>query len=157
MSGKEARQPLAQTARATKEENLGIREPQRKAESQQSNGQGVGSASTRDAKPKQPPAGSAANSTAPPTSAQSKPITLRGVIGPIEADASGSTIRRNGKGVEYVVFKISHNGSATTLYCRRPDMVPEIARRQGREAVARVTVVTKGNHQYHMLDGFAEG
>jgi recombination protein RecT len=134
-----------------------IREPQRKAESQQSNGHVVGSANSGDAKPKQPPAGSEANSTTPPNAAQSKPITLRGVIGSIEADASGSTIRRNGKGVEYVVFKISHNGSATTLYCRRPDMVPEIARRHGREAVARVTVVTDGTHQYHVLDGFAEG
>ena len=79
------------------------------------------------------------------------------MIGPIEADASRNTVRRNGKGVEYVVFKISHNGSATTLYCRRPDMVPEIARRHGREAVARVTVVRDGNHHYHVLDGFAEG
>ena len=79
------------------------------------------------------------------------------MIGPIEADASGNTVRRNGKGVEYMVFKISHNGSATTLYCRRPDMVPEIARRHGREAVARVTVVTDGNHHYHVLDGFVEG
>jgi recombination protein RecT len=134
-----------------------IREPHRKAESQQSNGHAVGSANPGDAKPKQPPAGSEANSTAPPNAAPSQPTTLRGVIGPIEADASGSTIRRNGKGVEYVVFKISHNGSATTLYCRRPDMVPEIARRHGREAVARVTVVTDENHQYHVLEGFAEG
>src|SRR5205823_8867499 len=118
--------------------------------------QAVGSANPGDAKPK-PPAGSAANSTAPPNLAQSKLITLRGVIGPIEADASGNTIRRNGKGVEYVAFKISHNGSATTLYCRRPEIVPEIARRHGREAVARVTVVTDGNRQYHVLDGFAEG
>src|SRR2546422_7300548 len=134
-----------------------IREPQRKAESQQSNSQAVGPANPGGAEPKQPPAGPPANSTAPPNAAQSKPITLRGVIGPIEADTSGNTVRRNGKGVEYVVFKISHNGSVTTLYCRRPDMVPEIARRQGREAVARVTVVTDGNHQYHVLDGFAEG
>ena len=134
-----------------------IREPQRKEGSPQSSGQAVGPANPGGSEAKQPPGGPAANSAAPPNSAQSKPITLRGVIGPIEADASGNTIRRNGRGVEYVVFKISHNGSATTLYCRRPDMVPEIARRQGREAVARVTVVTNGNHQYHMLDGFAEG
>jgi len=91
VSGKEARQPLAQTARATKEENLGIREPQRKAESQQSNGPAVGPANHGDAKPKQPPAGPAANSTAPPNAAQS--ITLRGVVGPIETDGSGNTIR----------------------------------------------------------------
>jgi hypothetical protein len=134
-----------------------IREPQRKAESQQSDGQAAGPANPGDAKPKQPPARSGANSAAPPNGVQSKPITLRGVIGPIEADASGHTLRRNGKGVEYVVFKISHNGSATAVYSKRPDMVPEIVRRQGREATARLTVVTDQNHQYHVLEGFGEG
>ena len=74
-----------------------------------------------------------------------------------QADASGKTLRSNGKGVEYVVFKISHNGSATTVYCKRPDILPEISRRQGGVAVARVTVVTDQNHQYHVLEGFAEG
>lgn len=134
-----------------------IREPQRKADSQPNNGQASGHAKPGNATPMQPPAGSGANGTAPPNGAQSRPITLRGVIGPIEADGSGKTLRSNGKGVEYVVFKISHNGSATTIYCRRPDVLPEIARRQGREAVARVTVVTDQNHQYHVLEGFAEG
>lgn len=134
-----------------------IREPQRKADSQQNNGQASGQAKAGNATPMQPPAGSGANGTAPPNGAQSKPNILRGVVGPIEADASGETLRSNGKGVEYVVFKISHNGSATTIYCRRPDVLPEIARRQGREAVARVTVVTDQNHQYHVLEGFAEG
>ena len=124
---------------------------------QESSGQAVGPANACGAEPKQSPAAAVANSAARPNAAQSKAITLRGVIGPIEADASGNTIRRNGKGVEYVAFKISHNGSATTLYCRRPEIVPEIARRHGREAVARVTVVTDGNRQYHVLDGFAEG
>jgi hypothetical protein len=58
--------------------------------------------------------------------------------------------------VEYVVFKISHNGSATTVYNKRPDMLPEIARRKGHEAVAQLTVVTDQNHKYHVLERFAE-
>ncbi len=82
---------------------------------------------------------------------------MRGVVGAIEADPSGKTLRRNGNGVEYVVFKISHNGSATTVYCKQTNLLPEIAGRQGVEAVARVSVVTDQNHQYHVLDGFAEG
>jgi len=134
-----------------------ICEPQRKADSQPNNGQANGLPKPGDPTSKQPPAGSGANGTAPQNCAQSRPITLRGVIGPIEADTSGKTLRSNGKGVEYVVFKISDNGSATTVYCKRPDILPEISRRQGREAVARVTVVTDENHQYHVLEGFAEG
>lgn len=134
-----------------------IREPQRKADTQPNKEEASSQAKPGDATSKQPPGGSGANGTAPPNGAQSKPITLRGVIGPIEADASGKTLRSNGKGVEYVVFKISHNDSATTVYCKRPDMLPEIARRQGRDAIARVTVVMDQNHQYHVLDGFVEG
>ena len=134
-----------------------IREPQRKGEPPSNNGQPAGLANPRDAKTNQQPEGAAAKSTAPSNGAQSKPISLRGVIGPIEANASGKTLRRNGNGVEYVVFKISHNGSATTVYCKETEMLPEIARRQGRQAVARLSVVTDQNHQYHVLDGFAEG
>jgi recombination protein RecT len=134
-----------------------IREPRRKGEPQQSNGQAAAPANPGNTKPKGPPPGPGANSTVPPNGSQSKAITLRGVIGPVEADASGNTIRRNGNGVKYVVFKIAHNGSATTVYSKRPDMLPEIARREGREAVVRLTVVTDQNHQYLVLDGFAEG
>jgi len=134
-----------------------IREPQRKPDpAGRDNGQASSQAKPGDATSKQAPPGSGANGTASPNAAQSNPITLRGVIGPIEADVSGKTLRRNGKGVEYVVFKISHNGSTTTVYCKRPEMLPEIARRQDREAVARVTVVIDQNHRYHVLESFAE-
>jgi hypothetical protein len=134
-----------------------IREPQRKAQPQPNNGQAAGVPNAENGKTKQQPAGPAANSTVPSNGGQSKPISLRGVVGPIEANTSGKTLRRNGNGVEYVVFKISHNGSATTVYCKETKMLPEIARRQGRQAVARLSVVTDQNHQYHVLDGFAEG
>jgi recombination protein RecT len=132
-----------------------IREPQRKGGSPQNNGQGVVPANPGDVKPTQPPA--AANGAVPPNGAHSNPITLHGVIGPIETDASGNTIRRNGNGVEYVVFKIAHNGSATAVYSKRPELLSEIARRQGREATARLAIVTDHNCQFHVLEGFAEG
>ena len=134
-----------------------IREPQRRADSQPKNGQASGQAKPGGATSKQPPSGSGANGTAPPNGTQSTPMTLRGVIGPVEADASGKTLRSNGNGVEYVVFKISHNGSATTVYSKRTDMLPEIARRQGREATVRLILVTDQTHRYHVLDGFTEG
>jgi recombination protein RecT len=134
-----------------------IREPQRKADSQPNNGHGSGQAKPGDATSNQATAGSGTNGTAPPNGTQSKPITLRGVIGPIEADASGSAIRHNGNGVEYVVFKIAHNGSATTVYSKRPEMVSEIARRQGREATVRLAIVTDQSRGYHVLEGFTEG
>ena len=120
-------------------------------------GQPGGLANPVNGKTIQHPAASSSNGTAPSNGGQPKPISLRGVVGPIEANASGKTLRRNGNGVEYVVFKISRNGSATTVYCKETKMLPEIARRQGREAVARLSVVSDQNHQYHVLDGFAEG
>ena len=134
-----------------------IREPQRKAAPPSNNGQPAGLANPGNGKTIQQPVASSSNGTAPSNGERSKPISLRGVVGPIEANASGKTLRRNGNGVEYVVFKISHNGSATAVYCKQTNMLPEIARRQGREAVARLNVVTDQNHQYHVLDGFAEG
>jgi RecT family len=134
-----------------------IREPQRKGRPPQNNGQGVVPANPGNVKPTQPPAGSGANGAAPPNGTQSKPITLRGVIGPIEADAAGNTIRHNGNGVEYVVFKIVHNGSATTVYSKRSELLSEIARRQGTEASARLSIVTDQNRGYHVLEGFREG
>jgi len=133
-----------------------IREPQRKSAPQSNNGQPAGLANPGNGKAIQQPAATSSNGKTPSNGAQSKPISLRGVIGPIEANASGKTLRRNGNGVEYVVFKISHNGSATTVYCKETEMLPEIARRQGRQAVARLSVVTDQNHQYHVLDGFVE-
>jgi len=134
-----------------------IREPQRKSAPQSNNGQPAGVTNPGNGKVEQQPAGSSSNGTAPSNGGQSKPFTLCGVVGPIEANASGNTLRRNGNGVEYVVFKILHNGSATTVYCKETKMLPEIARHQGCEAIARLSVVTDQNHQYHVLDGFAEG
>jgi len=50
--------------------------------------------------------------------------------------------------VEYVVFKMGRNGSVTPVYSNRPAMVAEIARRQGRDAVARVAVMQENGRQY---------
>jgi hypothetical protein len=47
--------------------------------------------------------------------------TLRGIVGPLEPDAAGNTVRDNGQGVQYVAFKISANGSAATVFCNRAD------------------------------------
>ena len=134
-----------------------IREPQRKADAHEINGQTSSQSSPGNTSPKQLPAGSGANGTTPPNGTHSNPITLRGVIGPIEADSSGKTIRRNGNGVEYVVFKMQENGSASMIYCNDPELMPEIARRQGHEAVAHVAVVTDKDRQYYVLSGFVEG
>lgn len=84
-------------------------------------------------------------------------IKLRGVVGPIEPDASGNTIRRTEKGVEYVVFTLGANGSNTRVYCKQPDLMAEIARRRGSEAIAVVEVVPNGKQPCYILNGFAEG
>ena len=47
----------------------------------------------------------------------------------------------SGKGSEYVVFTMGRNGSLTPVYSNQPAMVPEITRRQGHEAVARVAIL----------------
>jgi len=83
--------------------------------------------------------------------------TVQGVVGALDPDASGSTIRHTGKGAEYVVFTIGHNGSMTTVYSNQPAMVPEIVRRQGHQVVARVVVVRENGRQYYVLSGFVEG
>lgn len=106
-----------------------------------------------------PPAASTAkpNGEATGSSTQPAKTSLRGVVGPLEPDKSGQTLRRNNRGVEYVIFKISQNGTGTLVYCNRPELLPEIARRQGREASAQVTVTGNNGQQYYVLDGFAEG
>jgi hypothetical protein len=83
--------------------------------------------------------------------------TVQGIVGPLEPDASGNTVRRNGKDIEYVVFRMSRNGSSTTLYSNQPEMLPEIARHQGGEAVARVAILRESGRQYYVLNGFVEG
>ena len=91
------------------------------------------------------------------TNGKDSTITVQGVVGPLEPDASGNTIRRTGKGVEYVVFTMGRNGSLTPVYSNQPAMVHEIARRQGRKAVARVSILRENGRQYNVLSGFVEG
>jgi len=91
------------------------------------------------------------------TNGKDSTITVQGVVGPLEPDASGHTIRRTAKGVEYVVFTMGRNGSMTPVYSNQPAMVPEIARCQGREAAARVAVVQDNSRQYYVLNDFVEG
>ena len=134
-----------------------IREPQRMAQPRPTNGNVAGSSTPSGTKPNQAPVKPLANGIAPPTGADSHLITLRGVIGPIEADGSGNRVRRNGTGLDYVVFKITHNGSATTVYSKRPNLLAEITQRHGHEAAVRLSVVADQNRQYHVLEGFAEG
>jgi hypothetical protein len=83
--------------------------------------------------------------------------TLRGIVGPLEPDAAGNTVRDNGQGVQYVAFKISANGSAATVFCNRADLLPEIARRQGRKGAVQVTVTGNNGRQYNVLERFLEG
>jgi len=137
-----------------------ILEPQRKAESPQGNGTAVDSpkpANGTNGGSSQPAAAVNPNPTPAANSSQPNLTTLRGVVGPLEPDAAGNTVRRNGKGVEYVVFKMGHNGTATTVYCNHSEMMPEIVRRQGREAAAQVEVAGNGSQPYHILNAFVEG
>ncbi len=93
-----------------------IREPQRKADSQPNDRQAAGPTKPGDATSIQPPVGSGANGTAPPNGAQSNPITLRGVIGPVEANARSD--RATFKSVlrcQEVYFTASLDGGATFL------------------------------------------
>jgi recombination protein RecT len=130
-----------------------IREPQRRAQAVPQNGTSATVA---------PPAPSngrakAASQDSGATDGKDSTTTVQGVVGQLEPDASGNTIRRTGQGVEYVVFTIGRNGSMTPVYSNQPGMVHEIARRQGREAVARVAVVRENGRQYYVLSGFVEG
>ncbi len=137
-----------------------IREPQRKVQPSQGNGTAVDSpkpANGTNAGYSQPAAARNAVPTSAANSSQPNLTTLRGVVGPLEPDAAGNTVRRNGRGVEYVVFKMGHNGTATTVYCNHTEMMPEIVRRQGREAAAQVEVTGNGSQPYHILNAFVEG
>jgi hypothetical protein len=91
------------------------------------------------------------------TNGKDSTTTVQGVVGPLEPDGSGHTIRRTAKGVEYVVFKMGRNGSLTPVYSNQTAMVPEITRRQGSEAVARVAILRENGRQYYVLGGFVEG
>jgi hypothetical protein len=84
-------------------------------------------------------------------------INLRGNIGPLEPDEAGNTVRHNARGVEFVVFRISQNGSAATIYCNRSELLPEIARRQGKQVTAQVSITGKNGHTYSVLERFLEG
>ncbi len=83
--------------------------------------------------------------------------TLRGIVGPLEPDAAGNTVRRSERGVEYVVFKISANGSGATVLCNRADLLPEIARRQGRKGAVEVSLTGNNGRQFNVLERFVEG
>ena len=136
------------TGRTTPANKPPIREPQRRVQPVPQNGKAA-----------PPPNGGAKadsqNSGA--TNGKDSTITVRGVVGPLEPDVSGNTIRRTAKGVEYVVFTMGRNGSMTPVYSNQPAMVPEIVRRQGHEAAARVAVVQDNSRQYYVLSDFVEG
>jgi hypothetical protein len=138
------------TGRTTPANKPPIREPQRRAQPIPENGTGAQpNPSNGGAKE-----GSQDSST---TNGKDSTTTVEGVVGPLEPDASGHTIRRTAKGVEYVVFTMGRNGSMTPVYSNQPAMVPEIARRQGHEAAARVAVVQDNSRQYYLLSDFVEG
>jgi len=127
-----------------------IREPQRRAQPVPQGGTGA------------PPTPSNGSAKAGPqdssaTNGKDNTTTVQGVVGPLEPDASGNTLRRTGKGVEYVVFTMGRNGSMTHVYSNQPAMVHEIVRRQGRDTVARVAILRENGRQYYVLSGFVEG
>ena len=138
------------SGRATPANKPTIREPQRRAQPVPQNGK---------ATPPTPSKGGAeaGSQDSGATNGKESTITVQGVVGPLEPDPSGNTIRRSGKGVEYVVFTMGRNGSMTPVYSNQPAIVPEIARRQGLEAVARVAVVQENGRQYYVLSDFVEG
>lgn len=154
--------PASLTAQSRQAPKPSIAEPQRKKQPTPNNGN-VADRSTpagaENGKTSQSPApvASQPQSSATQNGRERPGTTVRGVVGTSEPDASGNTIHRNGNGVEYVVFKMRQNGSANTIYCNNPELMPEIARRQGHEAVARVAVVTDKDRQYYVLSGFVEG
>jgi hypothetical protein len=108
------------------------------------------------AAPQAAASGSKPDSAATGNGAAPSRVALRGMIGPLVPDAAGQTVRRNKRGVEYVVFQVAQNGSATPVYCNQPELLPEIARRQQRQATAQVTVVGDNGHRYYVLERFVE-
>ncbi|HEV2416494.1 MAG TPA: hypothetical protein VGX94_01690 [Terriglobia bacterium] len=114
------------------------------------------SSNHQPAKP-QKPTGSIPKGTATTGDGQPKANVFRGIVGPLEPNESGNTLRHSSSGVDYVVFNISQKGSAATVYCNRPEMLPEIAQRQGREATAQVALIGNNGHSYCVLDHFVEG
>ncbi len=138
------------SGRATPANKPTIREPQRKVQPVPLNG--------KTAPPTPSNGGTRAGSQdSGATNGQDNTIAVQGVVGRLEPDATGNTLRRTANGVEYVVFAMGRNGSMTTVYSNQPAMVPEIARRQGHEAVARVAVVRENGRQYYALSDFMEG
>lgn len=136
-----------------------IMEPQRKkelsqvegkrADSSQSTNESIGVASQ--------PAGAEMHDQSTSNGARLEAIELRGIVGPFEPDAAGHTIRRTGKGIEYVLFTMAVKGSKAKVYCRQPELVPEIARRRGEKAVIQVEVIANGTRPAYILKGFLEG
>jgi hypothetical protein len=88
---------------------------------------------------------------------RSKTTKLRGIVGRLEPDSAGNTVRRTEKGIEYVIFTLGQNGSKAKVYCKHTGLMPEIARRQGSEAVAEVEVATDGRQPCYILNAFVEG
>jgi Recombination directionality factor-like len=82
--------------------------------------------------------------------------TIQGVVGALEPDASGKTMRKANGGTDYVVFSIRRNGDSTKIYCNKPRLIPEISWLEGQEAVAEVAIVSENGRQYHMLNGLRE-
>jgi hypothetical protein len=122
-------------------------EPKRKTEAVQSQPGKAEPAAATNGNPHQ----NAGNGAVSPSTKQ------RGIVGPLEPDSAGNTVRRTEKGIEYVVFTMAANGSKAKVYCKQPELMPEIARRQGHEAVALVEVATDGKQPCYILNGFAEG
>jgi hypothetical protein len=83
-------------------------------------------------------------------------ITIQGVVGALEPDASGNTHRKSSSGAEYVVFAIGKDGTSTKVYCNKPALIPEISWLEGQEAVAKVAMVSENGRQYHVLHGLQE-
>ena len=136
--------------RATPATKPAIREPQRKAQPVPQNGTTTApTPSNGGVTPGSQDSGA--------TNGKDSTTTVEGVVGPLEPDASGNTIRRSGKGSENVVFTMGRNGSLTPVYSNQTAMVPEITRRQGSEAVARVAILRENGRQYYVLSGFLEG
>lgn len=136
-----------------------IMEPKRKLKPGQSEGKsgpGPGSANGNNGGVSQP-AAAAGLSQSDGNASQPQTITLRGVVGPLVPDGSGKTIRCTEKGVEYVIFTLRYDGSKAKVYCKQPELMAEITRRQGHEAVAKVEIAANGKQPCYILNAFVKG